>query len=366
MKITKVETIPFHIPFDPDFHLKFAYRTSGAADHVLIRIFTDDGIVGIAEAPARPEIYGETQKSIVALIDQYLGPYIMGKDPFSLEEIHALLDRIPHNNCAKGAVDIALHDLIGKSLNLPVYKLLGGKTRDTVPLSWMVGINTKEKMAGECKKFLSLGIKAFKIKAGVDFKEDRERFLSIRETVGSDTLLYIDANQGFKSLKETVAFISDLEKHGLAFVEEPFPVRNRKDRLEASRLISIPIMGDESCFTPEDVAQELELGALRVVLVKVARTGFFKTRKIIYFCQQAGIPCMIGSQGDSSLGAAASLHAAVAFPNILFPAEISYHLRMKGDLLRNAPEFKNGELTVPDRAGLGMEIDEKAVEKFRI
>jgi len=99
-------------------------------------------------------------------------------------------------------------------------------------------------------------------------------------------------------------------------------------------LISIPIMGDESCFTSEDVAQELELGALRVVLVKVARTGFFKTRKIIYLCQQAEIPCMIGSQGDSSLGAAASLHAAVAFSNILFPAEVSYHLRMKGDLLR--------------------------------
>jgi len=366
MKITKVEAIPFHIPFDPDFHLKFAYRTSGAADHVLIRIFTDDGIIGIAEAPARLEIYGETQKSILALVDQYLGPYIVGKDPFSLEEIHALLDRIPHNNCAKGAVDIALHDIIGKSLNLPVYKLLGGKSRDTVPLSWMVGINTKEKMAKECKKFLGLGIKAFKIKAGVDFTEDRERFLSIRKSVGKEALLYIDANQGFKPLKKTVAFICDLEKYGLAFVEEPFPVRNRRDRLEASRSISIPIMGDESCFTPADVAQELELGALRIVLVKVARTGFFKTRKIIHLCQEAGIPCMIGSQGDSSIGAAASLHVAVAFSNILFPAEVSYHLRMKGELLRNPPEFKNGELTVPDKPGLGVEIDEKALGKFRI
>ncbi len=159
MKITKVEAIPFHIPFDPDFHLKFAYRTSGAADHVLVRIFTDEGVTGFAEAPARPEIYGETQKSIAALIDHHLGPGIMGKDPFSLEEIHTVLDRIPHNNCAKGAVDIALHDIIGKCLNLPVYKLLGGKSRDRVPLSWMVGINSAEKMARECEKFLSLGIR---------------------------------------------------------------------------------------------------------------------------------------------------------------------------------------------------------------
>ena len=114
------------------------------------------------------------------------------------------------------------------------------------------------------------------------------------------------------------------------------------------------------------MAQELELGALGIVLVKVARTGFFKTRKIIHLCQQAGIPCMIGSQGDSSLGAAASLHAAVAFSNILFPAEVSYHLRMRGELLKNPPEFKGGELTVPDQPGLGIEIDEKALEKFRM
>ncbi len=366
MKITRVEAIPFRIPFNPDFHLKFAYRSSGAADHVLIRIFTDGGVEGIAEAPARPQIYGETQKSIVAVVDQHLGPGIVGKDPFSLEDIHAILDRIPYNNCAKGAVDIALHDIMGKSLNLPVCRLLGGKSRDRVPLSWMVGINPPEKMAKEVEKFLGMGIRAFKIKGGVDFTEDRERFLAIRSSAGSDTLLYIDANQGFKSLKKTVAFIRELEKQGLAFIEEPFPVRNRKDRLEASRSISIPLMGDESCFTPADVAQELELGALGIVLVKVARTGFFKTRKIIYLCQQAGIPCMIGSQGDSSIGAAASLHAAVAFSNILFPAEVSYHLRMEGELLRNPPEFRDGELAVPGGPGLGIEIDEQALKKFRV
>ncbi len=366
MKITKVEAIPFSIPFDPDFHLKFAYRTSGAANHVLIRIHTDEGIVGTAEAPARPEIYGETQKSIVALVEQHLGPGLAGKDPLLLEELNALLDRFPYNYCAKGGVDVALHDIAGKAMNLPVYKLLGGKTRDRVPVSWMVGINPPEKMAWECEKFLARGIKAFKIKAGVDYTEDRERFISIRRAVGEDSLLYIDANQGFKSLKKSLTLLGELEKHGLAFVEEPFPVHNRKDRLEAARTLSIPLMGDESCFTPWEVARELALGAVGIVLIKVARTGFFQTRKIIHLCQQAGVPCMIGSQGDSSIGAAASLHAAVAFSNILFPAEVSYHLRMQGELLKNPPEFKNGELFVPDGPGLGVEIEEKALEKFRV
>ncbi|HSR09845.1 MAG TPA: mandelate racemase/muconate lactonizing enzyme family protein [Thermodesulfobacteriota bacterium] len=365
MKITKVEAIPFHIPFDPDFHLKFAYRTSGSADHVLIRIYTDDGIVGISEAPSRQEIYGETQKSIVGIIDECLGPSLLGRDPFLLEEIHTLLDRIPHNYCAKGGVDIALHDIIGKALNVPLYRFLGGKSRDRVPVSWMVGINPPEKMAEECGKFMARGIQAFKVKAGVDYDLDRERFLTIRKAVGEKALLYIDANQGFKSLKKTIALLAELEKHGLAFVEEPFPVRNRKDRVEAARSISIPIMGDESCFTPADVADELQLGALGIVLVKVARTGFYRTRKIAHMCREAGIPCMIGSQGDSSIGAAASLHAAVAFANILFPAEVSYHLRMRGELLRNPPEFRNGELTVPEGPGLGVEIDEAALRKFQ-
>lgn len=364
MIIAKVEAIPFCLPFDSDLHLKFAYRTSSGADHVLVRISTDEGLTGIAEAPARPEIYGETQGSIVAIIDKYLGPYIKGKNPFQLEDIHSHLDRIPHNYCAKAAIDIAIHDIIGKSLNVPVYHLLGGKSRDSIPLSWMVGLNSTKKMVEECQRFWALGIKGFKIKAGLDFADDLEKFRAIRQALGKDALLYIDANQGYKSVKKAVRFIRKLEEEGLAYVEEPFPVENKKGRLEASRSISVPMMGDESCFTPIDVAREIDLGAIGIVLVKIARTGFYKTKKIVYLCQQAGVPCIVGSQGDSSIGAAASAHAAVAFRNIQFPAEISYHLRMKGELLKKPLTIHKGELVVPEGPGLGVEIDEAALSKF--
>jgi L-alanine-DL-glutamate epimerase-like enolase superfamily enzyme len=366
MKITNVEAIPFHLPFDPSLHLRFAYRTSTGARHVLVRIFTDEGIVGISEAPARPEIYGETQGSIVNVIDQHLGPCIWGKDPFHLEEIHALLDHIPYNFCAKSSIDIALHDILGKSLQVPLYKLLGGKTRDSVPLSWMVGINPREKMVEECEKFAALGIRAFKIKAGLDFEEDRDTFIAIRKALGDEALLYMDANQGYTSLKKAVFYINQLAEYGLAWMEEPFPVKRRKDRLEASRLLRVPLAGDESCFTPYDVAGELELGAVGIVVVKVARTGFHRTKKILSLCQEAGIPCMVGSQGDSTLGAAASLHVAVAFPNILFPAEVSYHLRMKGDLAEEPLLFRGGSLLLPEKPGLGITLQEEALKKFRL
>lgn len=365
MKIVKVEAIPFRIPFDPALHLKFAYRISKSADHVLVRIYTDEGVTGISEAPARPEIYGETQGSIISIIDKYLGPFLVGKDPFLLEEIHSQLDHIPYNFCAKGAIDIALHDILGKWMKIPIYKLLGGKTKEAVSLSWMVGINSREKMVQECERFMTMGIQAFKIKAGLNYDEDLKTFVAIRKALGEEAILYVDANQGYRLIKKAVKFINQLSEHGLAWIEEPFPVELKKERKEASRQLLVPFVGDESCVTPFDVAKEIALGAVDMVVLKVARTGFYRTRRIVIFCQQAGIPCLIGSQGDSSIGAAASLHAAVAFPNILFPAEVSYHLRMEGDLLIKPPDFRSGSLGVPEGEGLGVEIDEKALKKYR-
>jgi len=366
MKITKIEAIPFHIPFLPDLHLKFAYRTSTGADHVLVRIYTDDGIIGISEAPARPQIYGETQESIISVIDKYLGPSIQGKDPFQLDAIHSLLDRIPYNYCAKASIDIALHDLMGKYMNLPIYQFLGGKSQNSIPLSWMVGINSKEKMIDECKRFLNMGIKAFKIKAGLDFDDDLDNFIAIRTALDDGVILYLDANQGYKSTKKTIRLVKELVKYDLCWIEEPLPIVDKKGRLEVASAIPVPILGDESCFTPYEVAEELKLGAVGMVLIKVARTGFYNTRKIIYLCQQAGIPCLIGSQGDSSLGAVASSHIAVAFNNIMFPSEISYHLRMQGDLLIDPPKFKNGELIIADKPGLGVDVAEDALKRFRL
>lgn len=364
MKITKIEAIPFYIPFEPELTLKFAYRISTGAEHVLVRIRTDEGITGFAEAPARPQIYGETQQSIVAAIENHLAPSLIGLDPLDLEKIHANMDHLVHNLTAKSSIDIALHDILGKVLNIPLFKFLGGWSSKSIPLSWMVGIRTKEEMVRECERFLAIGIKAFKLKIGLNPKEDVETFKAIRKTVGDDVILYVDGNQAY-SPKVAINVIRELEDYGLAWVEEPCPVWNQKGRLELARSISVPILGDESCFTPQDVLRELELGAVGMVLIKVARTGIYKTRKIVHMCQEVGISCLVGSQGDSSIGAAASIQVASSFKNILHPAECSYHLRMRGDLLKAPLLPSQGALEIPTGPGLGIEIDESKIEKFR-
>jgi len=364
MKITQVEAIPFYIPFEPNLSLKFAYRISSAAEHVLIRVHTDEGITGISEAPARPQIYGETQQSILAAVEKHLGPPLIGLDPFDLEKIHAAMDPLVHNLTAKASIDIAVHDILGKALHLPLHKFLGGWSARPVPLSWMVGIRKKEEMVEECERFWAMGIKAFKLKVGIDPREDVETFKTIRRALGDEALLYVDGNQAYTP-KTAIRVIHQMEEYGLAWAEEPCPVWDIKGRVEVARSISVPLLGDESCFTPQDVRRELESGAVGMVLVKVARTGFYRTRKIVHLCQEARIPCLIGSQGDSSIGAAASLHAAAAFKNILHPAECSYHLRMKADLLKVPLPFSKGFLELPEGPGLGIEIDEGKVEQYR-
>lgn len=366
MKITGVEAIPFRIPFSPELSLQLANRVSTAANHVLVRVHTDEEIEGIAEAPARPQVYGETQKSIVAAIEAHLAPAIVGKDPFDLEQIHTAMDNLVGNLAAKGAIDIALHDIMGKKANLPVHKLMGSWSGKKIPLSWMVGIKEVGAMVRECEKFAEMGFKAFKIKAGADPAKDVENFRAIREAVGEEATLYIDGNQGY-SLHAAKWAIQRMEKYGLAWVEEPCSIWNRKARVELARSISVPILGDESCFTPQDVARELELGAIGMVSIKVARTGFYKSRKIVHLCEQAGVPCLIGSQGESSLGAAAGAHLATSFRNIQYPAEIGFHhKRISVDLVRHPASIAQGYIEVPEGPGLGVHLDDEKIKKYRI
>ena len=229
----------------------------------------------------------------------------------------------------------------------------------------MVGIKETDEMAQECNKYKKMGFNAFKIKVGIEPSKDVENFKSVREAVGKDAILYVDANQGY-SPHAARWVIQRMEKYGLAWIEEPCPVWNHKERLKLAQSISVPILGDESCSTLQDVAREIELGAVGMVSIKVARTGFYESRKIIHLCEQAGIPCLIGSQGDSGIGAAAGAHFATSFRNVQYPAEISYHLRMKGDLLIDPVKISQGFIEIPSGHGLGIHLDEQKIKEFRL
>ncbi|MFC1910238.1 mandelate racemase/muconate lactonizing enzyme family protein [Chloroflexota bacterium] len=365
MKISSVEAIPFSIPLKKA--TKWAKGSQASADHILVRIGTDEGITGIAEAPPRPTIYGESIQSIKYSIDNWFGPMVAGMDPFAIEAVWDKFDTINWNPTAKAALDMALYDIIGKALNVPCYKLFGSWT-DKIRLSFCINLNPIEEMVEEAKQMIgNYGFKALKLKIGVEPKKDIEMVKTMRQELGDDILLYADANQGYDPYT-AIKVIRAVAEYGIAFVEEPCPVWDKKARNMVKENIDIPLMGDESCFTPTDVHREIELGTLRIVLIKTARTGFTLSRKIVHLCEQAGIMNLHGMQGDSSVGTLCSAHLCAGQKNtsIHYPSDLSFFLHLTDDFLAKPIDIREGQLFLSSDPGLGIVVDEDKLNKFVI
>lgn len=363
MKISAMEVIPFAIPYRRPLKWGLAGYLD-RADHVLVRIRTDEGLVGCAEATPRPTIYGESQKSIVHALEQWFKPMLMGKDPFALESIWREMETIYWNPTAKGAIDLALHDIQARAAQVPAYKFLGGFSSQ-VPLSWMLGLGPVEAMVEEAVEKSEAGFKGFKVKVGADPQTDLRVIAALRKKLGDEALLYVDANQAY-STREAILTLTAMEEHGIALAEEPIAIWNQRGRLELARKLSIPIMGDESVFTTHDVEREIALGVLGVILIKTPRTGYYQSRKIVQRAELAGLPCMVGTQAETSLGTLASAHFAAAWANIPYPSEISFFLNIKDTLLTEPLPLKNGSLMLSSRPGFGFEVDEDKLKRYRL
>jgi len=365
MKISRIETLPFRIPLKKA--TEWARGKVDVAEHVLLKVYTDEGIVGIAEAPPRPTIYGESQTSIKFAVDHWLGPMIIGMSPFEIEKVWDRFDAIAGNFTAKGAIDLALYDIIGKALRVPCYKLFG-YWNDKVQLTWCVNLNPLKEMVEEGRQMIeTYGFKSLKLKTGVDPKKDIQMVRTMRKELGDEIMIYIDANQGYDPFT-AVKVIKDMKPYNIAFVEEPCPVWDKKGRKRVSQEVEIPLMGDESCLTPADVMREIEYDCLRIVSIKTARTGFTLSKKIVHLCEQAGIRNLNGFQGDTSVGSLASAHLCAAFKNTNFyyPSEICFFLLLVDDFLKEPIVIRNGQLTLTDKPGLGIEIDDKKFKTFQM
>jgi L-alanine-DL-glutamate epimerase-like enolase superfamily enzyme len=242
--------------------------------------------------------------------------------------------------------------------------MLGGFS-DRLPVSWMLGIRSVPEMVREAQEARSRGIKAFKVKVGLDPEKDVQVIRSLRETLGPDVLLYADANMIY-SVSTAIRIIRRMEEFGLAFVEEPVPAWDQKGRLRVARAVSIPLMGDECVFTPQDVAKEIELGAIGIISIKTPRTGYTLSLKIVNMAENAGIPCLMGTQAETGVGTLASAHFGAARRNVSYPSEISFFLSLKDDLLAEPVILRDGFIELPKRPGNGAILDEEKLKKYRM
>lgn len=363
MKIAQIEAIPFRIPYRTPLKWGLAGYLE-AAEHVLVRVHTEEGIIGQAEATPRPTIYGESLASIIYAVKNWFAPLLVGLNINHIEKIWAKLETIYWNPTAKGAIDLAIWDARAKARNLPLWEMLGGFS-DSLPVSWMVGMRSLSEMVQEAVEMRSQGFKTFKVKVGIDPQKDAEVIKALRENLGPDVIIYADANMAYE-VETAIRTIKKMEEYGLAFIEEPVPVGNIQGRLKVARAISIPIMGDESVFTPQDVAREIKLGAIGLISIKTPRTGYTLSQKIINLAEVAGLPCLMGTQAETGLGTLASAHFGAAHRNVSYPSEISFFLGLQDDLLAEPIRLKDGVIELPQLPGNGAIIDEQKLKKYRI
>jgi L-alanine-DL-glutamate epimerase-like enolase superfamily enzyme len=363
LRITAVEAIPFALPYRRA--PRFASGSVTSADNVLVRVHTDAGPVGQAEAQPRPYTYGETQASIVDVVSGRLNAALTGVDPLRTELVAERCAAVAGNYVARGAVDLAVWDLVGQVLGCPCHTLLGGFA-DDVAAAHMVSFGEPAAMADEAVAVNErLGVRTFKVKVGREPALDVAAVRAIRDAL-PEADLYVDANRGW-SYDDAVRAGDELVGLGVRAIEEPIAIDDRAGRLRLAERWGVPLAGDESCISLAHVDRALEEGAVGVVSVKTARTGFTESRRILDLCLARGVPVVMGSQYEGALGATATIAFAAAFAATAGqPAEITNFLDLADDLLVAGPEIRAGRAAVPAAPGLGFEVDEDRLQRYRL
>jgi L-alanine-DL-glutamate epimerase-like enolase superfamily enzyme len=373
VKITAVHVETLELEMEEPFLIASSALAASPCD--LVRVETDEGLVGFGEACPAYEFTGDTLWTVQDVIGEYLGPAVIGKDPFQLEAIVHCWERelwTVGNQAACAALEMALWDLQGKALGRPLYDLIGGRTRDGLVevIAW--GWDEPEALADKTRRMRAEGITVFKIKVGDLPERDEQRVAAVREAAGPDARLTVDANQGWLDAKTAVRAIRLLEPHGIEFAEQPV----RMDDLEAARFVrahvDVPIALDETVRGPREALAAAKAGACDIFVVKLMKTGgILNALKVNAIAEAAGISIMMGNMGESSLGLAAHFHLNVALANAThcdadLPWRPGGYSRDIGHGLR--AELRDGVSTVlvPQAPGLGIALDEDAIAAQRV
>jgi L-alanine-DL-glutamate epimerase-like enolase superfamily enzyme len=364
MKITRVEAIPFAIRYRKP--LKFASGEVHTAEHVLVRVYTDDGVVGIAEAPPRPFTYGETQAGVIAVIETIFAPQVIGLSLLEREVAIERLARTVGNPAAKSAVDMAMWDALGRTLDVSVTELLGGYT-DRMRVSHMLGFAEPAAMVTEAERMREVhGITTFKVKVGRHpVRLDTAVVRALRENLGDDVDLYVDGNRGWTAAESAQA-MKEMSDLGLLFAEELCPADDVLGRRWLVSQLDVPFIADESAVTPADVTREVLGGSATAVSIKTARTGFTQSQRVHHLAEGLGLEVVMGNQIDSQLGSLCSVAFGAAYRlTSRRPGELSNFLDMSDDLLAEPLQIRDGELAIRPGAGLGADLDPDKLARYR-
>lgn len=341
--------MPLRTPF------KTALRHVEELNDVIVEIRTDEGAVGYGEAPPTAAITGDTTGAIFGAMKECIIPTLLRRDVDDLEGNLLALNRcIVHNTSAKAAADMALYDLYGKLHGISVCKLLGGG-RNHLITDITISVNPPEEMARDAMLAAARGYDTLKLKVGVDPALDVERLSAVREAVGNDIRIRIDANQAWRP-KEAVRILNDMQDRGLSIelVEQPVAAADLDGLAYVTAHADVPVLADEAVFSPADAMKIFERHAADLVNIKLMKCGgLYNAQKIADAASVYGVECMIGCMLEAKVSVTAAVHLACA-RNIITRVDLDGPVLCSEDPVEGGAEFDEKHITIPDAPGLGI------------
>ncbi len=356
MKITRVTTFPIELPRQGIAEWRTSFGRSSSVFNLFVSIDTDEGITGWGSGSS-PLHYGETKTGARALIEEYFAPYLIGRDPTDIESIGAGLDKIIRwNDHTKVAIEVALWDILGKSLGVPVYRLIGGKVRDSIALTPIVPFLEPAQVASRCARHVEDGYRHLKIKISGEVEKDAARIKEIRKAVGDQVELIVDANQTY-DVPGAIALGRHLDEYNVSTFEQPVALDNFEGLAQVTRSMRCSVEADESARSTMHIFQLIAGKAVNSISLKVQKLGgILNTKKAAHVCAAGFMPCRMGTAMGSRLMSAAALQVIASTANLGAPSQIGQFARLANDPVEGI-EVKNGSLTIPDGPGLGVRVN---------
>jgi len=383
MKIRHIETIPIKLP--PRRVHQWASLTTPIGVYVIVKLETDEGLIGLGEAPVLKDwggdhmkYYGETPQTTVHIINDIVAPALIGQDPRRIEYLHGLMDKaVKGYPYCKAAIDMAFYDVAGKAFNVPVYQLLGGCYRERVPIAHSLGLMEIEKAVEEAVLVKKEGVKTIKLKGGIEPERDVALVKAVRKAVGPELDIVVDANQGYSTPKLAIRTIRRMEEYSIRYMEQP--VEGLDAMAEVARKVDTPIMADESAWTPQDVLEIIRKQAADIISLYTTKPGgLFKAKQVAVLAETGGLQCNVNGSVETGVGNAANLHLAASTGAVNLASVIPVStpagkgksgvagIYYQDDLITEAFAFAHGEVIVPSKPGLGIELDEDKLKQYRV
>lgn len=365
MKIERVEIFGVAVPLVGEF--KMAYQSESIQKSAIVRITASGGAIGLGNVDPVPGYSEESVEETLAALETIFAPRAMGLDP---SNIHVLLQHIdaaaPSFLDAKAAIEMACVDLTSRALGIPVHTYLGGAVKDRLFFNAWIGILPPDKAAAETAGWQKRGFRSAKIKVGGNIEADRERVKAVREAVGPDFALRIDANAGYDA-DTSIRLARMMAPFDLQLFEQPVPADDIAGMVRVRReSAGIPIMADESVLDHASLIRIIQAGAADIVKVKVMKQGgMYNTRRMIATAEAAGIRCVLGHGFGLGVNTMAEIMLAATSLNVIDGLECVGPLKTSDDIVTQKLDLGSGSHALPAGPGLGVTLDEAKLERYQ-